>query len=131
MTLRELELKVAGWLREVPHLPISAQTWLASNVWWLALVGGIVSAITAVVMVIGLIVALPLLSFAIFFGVHGIWWLIKTLIALVFVAAAAIILLDAYQPLRRLAKKGWVLLFLLLLINVVSTAVGALTANSV
>ncbi len=130
MTLRELELKVAGWLREVPHLPISAQTWLASNVWWIALVGGVVSAVVAVFMLIGLMVALPFLSFGIFFGAHGIWWLITAFISLAFIAAAAIILLNAYQPLRRLAKKGWVLLFVMLLINTLSTAISALTSGS-
>lgn len=130
MTLRELELKVAGWFKEVPHLPTSAQTWLASNIWWIALVGGVISAVVVFFGVVGLAVALPVMSFGIFFGAHGAWWLITTLISLAFAVAATVLLLQAYVPLRRMAKKGWVLLFILLLVNIVSTAVSAVVSGS-
>jgi hypothetical protein len=131
MTLRELELKVGGWFKEVPHLPTSAQTWLASNIWWMALVGGIVSVIVALFAVMGLIATLPFMSFGIFFGAHGAWWLITTLISLAFTVVAAVLLLQASGPLRRMAKKGWVLLFVLLLVNIISTAVVAVVSDSV
>ncbi len=129
MTLRELELKVADWLKSVPHLPTSAQTWLASNIWWIALVGGVITAIVAFFGLISIIVALPFLSFGIFFGAHGAWWLITTLLSLAFVIVSAALLLNAVTPLRRMAKKGWVLLFILLLVNAVSTAVAAVTSG--
>ncbi len=130
MTLRELEVKVAGWLRQVPHLPIGAQSWIASNIWWIALIGGTISAIVAFLVALGLIATLPLISFSVFFGSHGTWWVIQTIVSLAFIAITAIILIVAYQPLHRLVKKGWVLLFLLLLINTVWTVISALTAGS-
>lgn len=130
MTLRELELKVANWFKQVPHLPTSAQTWLASNIWWMALVGGVISAVVAFFAVMSLAVSLPFMSFGIFFGAHGAWWLITSLISVAFTVIAAFLLLDAYMPLRRMAKKGWVLLFVLLLVNVIMTVVTAVISNN-
>ena len=132
--LSKLERTVAKWLKDVPHLPLSFRQWLGDNVWWMAVIGTILSGIATLGLIIAFFGSLstlgtPFISYyasATFVG----WVIITTAVSLVFVALECILLGMSVTPLKEKQKKGWVLLFIVLLLGAVSVVVNAiLTLN--
>lgn len=124
---RKLESTVEGWYKKanVPHLPKNGQKWLAENVWWLALLGAVLS-------VLGLFVVVPLFFAAIAItsiatsatfgysmvatGYAGLFWL-SALISIASYVVTTVLLIMSISPLKVKAKKGWQLLFWSYLLN--------------
>lgn len=118
-SVTKLETTVAGWYQKLPHLPATARRWLADNSWWMVL---------AAVIIGGLVVvgALTPLLFAgmLFAGLGGaigaaiggllvifvLFWIGLTVVSVVVMAMAV-------SPLKRLKKRGWNLVFIVLLLN--------------
>lgn len=120
--LRKFEGTVASWYKGMPHLPENFRKWLADNIWWLVLIGVILS----------LFVVIPTFGVLLFGGavltsVYGaqsmynggvfVW----ALFALMFVVADLVLSALAIAPLKTYRKLGWSLLFLVVLLNVLST----------
>lgn len=123
--VRKLEETVASWYKNVPHLPKEASRWIATNAWWLTLVGLIFGALGVVS-----IISLTFLAGALLAGFGGVVGaaigglaFVAVLIALLFSVVMLVILATAIQPLKAMSKKGWNLLFLVMLIEVASLAV--------
>ena len=133
--VRELENKLHGWYKGAPHLPKEAQQWLADNVWWLAIIGAVLSAM-------GLLVVVPLLLGALalttvvapyagyYSGFVGLAWL-GILISVASYIATGILLAMSVNPLKAKAKKGWELVFLSYVVNFGLSIVGAVIAINV
>jgi len=127
--LTKLEHTIGGWLREVPHLPTDARKWLGDNLWWITLVGAILTAIGVFSLVIALVTNISLLASpfvayyasATFVGLA----IVKTIVSLVFAALGCVLLALAVTPLKEKQKKGWVLIFVAWLVSAVSVVVGA------
>ena len=139
-TLSSLEKTIAGWYKNAPHLPKNASAWLSENVWWLALIGVVLS-------VLGLFAIIPALfatlAFTTYFaGMAGTYapasygaisafsWL-SVLITVVGYIATTAILAMAISPLKTKSKKGWTLLFLSFLVNLVVSVASALVVANV
>lgn len=123
--VRKLEETVASWYKNVPHLPKEASRWIATNAWWLALIGLIVGAFGVLS-----VISLTFLAGALLAGVGGVvgaaiggFAFVAVLIALLFSIVILVILATAIQPLKAMSKKGWNLLFLVMLLEVASLAV--------
>ncbi|MDB5160211.1 MAG: hypothetical protein JWO99_474 [Candidatus Saccharibacteria bacterium] len=133
--INKLEKLVLGWAKSVPHLPAAGQKWLGSNVWWIALIGAILSGIAVLVTAGVLFTAISLLGAASsVYYVSGSYTSIAVLnaaVSLVFLVANGILLALAVKPLQTKQKKGWVLLFLTLLVEAVSVVVNAILSFSV
>lgn len=121
-----LETRVGGWLKSVPHLPAGAQKWLGSNVWWIVLVGVILSGISLLIGIIGFFAALALIGtatsyygYAVTSDVYGGGWIAGSLVSLAFTVVAAILLATAIAPLKAKSKAGWNRLFIVLLLDAV------------
>jgi len=132
----KLESTIKGWYDavNVPHLPKTGQNWLADNVWWLALVGVILS-------ILGLFVLIPLFFAAIAVttvvttatlgysvvasSYGGLFWL-STLISIVSYIITTILLIASISPLKAKAKKGWRLVFVSYLLTFSLAVVGDL-----
>lgn len=126
--VRQLETKVAGWLKPVPPLPINAQKWLAENVWWLAIISVVVSVIGMFILFSAIMAYLAFLGAAI--GIYSAQtyasgWIVATLLSLVFSIVTTILTALAINPLKKSQKKGWDLLFLTMLVSAASILVGA------
>lgn len=131
--ITKLERVIMGWFKDIPHLPAGARRWIGENVWWLTIIGLVLSGIG----VIGLLVSIAGLAFV--GGVAASYYasstfvlfaLINAIVALVFTALECVLLAMAITPLREKQKKGWVLLFMTLLLGAVSTVVTAILTLS-
>ncbi|MDN5275668.1 MAG: hypothetical protein JWN33_317 [Candidatus Saccharibacteria bacterium] len=127
--VKKVEHQIAEWLKDLPHLPAGGQKWIAENLWWMVLAYVIISGIGLLIAIGGLIlfstagsILAPVVTGpAILTAFIGILFSIATLV----VAALAI------KPLKDVQKKGWVLLFLALLIYAVSIVVNGILSFSV
>ena len=133
--INKLEKTVLGWAKDVPHLPIFAKKWLAVNVWWIVLIGAILSGIAALVALNSLYAVTTLLSapsnaYYVYAGYNNIV-ILQSVVSLVFLVATGILLALAVKPLKALEKKGWVLLFMTLLLEALSVVVNAVLSFSV
>jgi len=119
--IRKLESLVASWYKNMPHMPQRGQKWLAENVWWIVLVWVILTAMGVVGMLMATLFAGTILSV---FGpvgtaLGGIAFVIVT-ITMLFSIALIVLGAMAVSPLKLLRKKGWMLLFIMILISVAS-----------
>lgn len=136
--LVKLEKLVAGWAKKVPHLPTAGQKWLADNVWWIVLIGAILSGIGLLFAIGGLFVLISLfgaVSAAYYapyaaVGITGIT-ILAAVISLVFLAARVVLMGSAIKPLKEKQKKGWVLLFIVWLLQAVAIVIDAVLSLSV
>jgi hypothetical protein len=127
-SLRNLETMVASWYKGMPHLPKNGQKWLAENAWWLVLVGVILGTLGIVSVLLGTLVAGTLLAGyggPIGAAVGGLAFLIVA-VSLAFAIVDMVISAIAISPLKAMQKRGWSLLFLVALINVLSLLVSFL-----
>lgn len=136
--IQKLEGMVAGWLKPVPHLPHGAQKWIATNVWWIVLVGVIVSAIGLLIGLTGLLAALALVGSATtYYGTvvtnsyYGGGWILNAVITLIFTVGIVALLSSAIAPLKANKKKGWTILFLVLLLDAVYVVVNSILSLSI
>ena len=127
--ISKLERTILKWAKNVPHLPSTVRRWVGDNVWWIALVGAILSGVSVLVTFIGIMGAFAIMgtSAAAYYVTTSIigWQIVVGIVSIVFAAIDAILLGIAAQPLREKQKKGWVLLFLVWLISALSVVVGA------
>lgn len=128
--LTQLERTVLGWLKSVPHLPATVQKWLGDNVWWIALIGAILTGISVLWLIVSVFSNLSALTSPIISYYASTTFvtlvIIKSLVALVFTALECVLLAVAVTPLKAKQKKGWVLLFAVLLIGAISAVVSAI-----
>lgn len=140
-TVRNLEKQAAGWYKQLPHLPAEVRSWLGNNVWWLVLIG-------VVLMTLGLLVLIPLTLAALglsaligtasllgtynytYDGGLGIVWL-SALVTFIGSLVVVVLTAMAVGPLKAKSKKGWSLLFLTALVNLLFAVAGDILALSV
>lgn len=118
-----LEQTFAGWYKNVPHLPRQATEWIAKNSWWLVVIGIIIGIfITLQVFLLSGILLLLMAGGKGATIIGGAPFLVQ-IMAFVLVVISLGIACMAVQPLHNLHKKGWTLLFILVLIELASIVV--------
>lgn len=132
--LAKFERTVLGWLKGIPHLPINARKWLGENVWWIVVIFTVLAGLGILALlltVFGHIAALTSPYVAYFASsTFVVWAIVTTLVSLVFLVIQGLLLAFAINPLKEKQKKGWVLLFGVWLVGVISIVVSAvLTLN--
>lgn len=134
-SVHNLEKSIAEWYKNFAHLPLGLRKWLGENLWWLVLIGVILS-VLAILPIIGALALVFGLSGAAI-GAAGIYGgydgavagglvgvaMFAALVSVVGLIVMAVVMALAVSPLKARAKKGWTLLFIVLL---VSTAFGVL-----
>lgn len=138
-TVKKLEQTFKQWHKESPvHIPDSAKKWLAVNSWWLVAVGVVISILSLLGTLRTLLWSESMIrqaqNIANTFGVAipdhtanvvGLWISVATMIVVVLIS------LKAIQPLKKLQKSGWDLLFLSFLVAIVGTTVSGLVDGSI
>lgn len=126
----KLETVILNKLKGFPNLPVEFRNWLGNNVWWIVLIGAILTAISALTSFSYILTTLSVLGTvaATYYTSPAAmsWSIVTAAISLVFLILEGILLATAVKPLREKQKKGWVLLFATWLLNVFSTVVGAI-----
>ena len=125
--IRKLEGVIAGWFKNVPHLPPTGQKWLAQNAWWLVMVWVILG-------VFGIVSLLMVTFFASAFltgfgpvgAVVGGLAFVAVTIALLFAIVNVVLAAIAISPLKLMQKRGWMLLFVVALLNVTADVIAFL-----
>ena len=129
-SLGKLEKTLLKWIQNVPHLPEVARKWLGDNMWWIALVGAILTAIGILFSIIGLIGAVSIIGTvaASYYAASTFtsWAIVTGLVGLAFSVAQGVLLATAVKPLQLKQKKGWVLLFATWLVGVLSVVVSSI-----
>lgn len=133
-SLRKLEVTVGDWYKNMPHLPKNGQRWLATNAWWLVLIGVILGALS----VLGTLSAM-MLAGAVLVGTLGVAGaafgglaFLAAIVPIAFAVIDIVIMAVAISPLKGLKRNGWSLLFLVAVINVAALVVSfLLTLNLV
>ncbi len=123
-TVRKIEEKVASWYKSAPHLPADVTRWIATNVWWLALIGlifGVFGVLSLVSIMFFAGAVLTGIGGAVGAAIGGIAFMLG-LISLLFSIIILVLLATAIQPLKAGSKKGWNILFLIMLLEVASLA---------
>jgi len=133
--ISKLEKIVLGWAKNAPHLPVGGQKWLANNAWWIAAIGAVISAIASIYTLSAIFrlaasLNAPSNSYYVTSDYTSIA-IMGAIISLVFLVANAVLLGLAVKPLQAMQKKGWVLLFLTLLVEALSVLVHAVLTFSV
>lgn len=133
--LTKLENIILGWFKNVPHLPESVRSWLGTNVWWIVLVGAILSAVSALFALTGVMAIVSLLGTvgASYYAASAVstWPIVTGLVSIAFSVLNIILLAMAIKPLQLKQKKGWVLLFAAWLLSAVSVVISSLITFNV
>jgi hypothetical protein len=128
-TISKLEVTIASWYKGLPHLPEGARKWIANNVWWLVLIGVILS----------LMVLIPAFSVLFFsnavitaYGAPSDYYgaaFIPALLSLIILVADLVLSILAISPLKAQHKRGWTLLFMTMLLGVLSAVLSLLASQ--
>ena len=133
--ISKLEKLVLGWAKSVPHLPVVAQRWLGTNVWWIVLIGAIISGIAFLFAIGSVFTAVSFLAApSVLYYIAGTYSgmiVVNAIVGVVFIAIIGLLMAFAITPLKEKQKKGWVLLFLALLVEAFSVVVNAVLSFSV
>jgi len=128
--LKKLEEKVFGWFKAAPNLPNDARKWLGENIWWIIIVGVILTVLNILRGLQTLEEQLSLkgtVAGSYYVSSTTSDWIIVTVsVSLFFLIIEAILMFLSIQPLREKQKKGWVLLFAAWLISAVGLVVNGL-----
>ena len=124
-TVTKIENMAVEWYKGMPHLPANGRRWLSANVWWIALVGVIVGALSIVTVFFGtLLVGMFAATYG---GVAGAalagFGAVVVLLSLLFSIVTMVLTAMAISPLKAKQKRGWTLLFMTVLIQVVAAAI--------
>jgi len=132
--ITKLENKVLRWARSLPHLPASNRKWLGANIWWLVLIVAILSGYALLRTLDSIFRLGP------DYGIGGMTNLVSeysslvlmsVVVSNVFIAANLLLLAFAVKPLKAMEKKGWVLVFMALLVQALAVVVGAVLSLSI
>jgi len=133
--LNKIEKVVLGWIKDVPHLPVTTQKWISQNVWWITLVFAVIGGLGVLYSLNNLfllIASLESVSRAYVITTTFVEFaIVKQIISIVLSIMIVVALVLAINPLKLQQKKGWVLLFLALLLEVILVVVGALLSLSI
>jgi len=135
--VNKLEKIVGGWLKPVPHLPEKGRKWLADNVWWLALVGVVLSVLSAISAFYGAMFGNNYANYVDSIykayginnpnsGVFGLNMSMYMLVMYIGIVVGAVIMGLAINHLKVKHKKGWDLMFLALLVSIAIQVVSVL-----
>ncbi len=136
-SIQKLEKRLAGYFKQLPNLPQAGRTWLAENVWWLALISVIISALSLVYALIGVISLVVWTATPVFYGAYysataiSAAWITSASLTLLFVLVITVLMAQAVPFLRTMRYRGWMLLFTVYLVNALRIVVMALLTGSI
>lgn len=119
--INDLERMIAEWYESAPHLPSQGRTWLAKNMWWITLVGIILMGLGALSILMGTFFAsVAITAYGGVAGAAASGVIILAAISVIaFMAIAVVLGAMAIAPLKAMRHKGWTLLFIIMIVDVI------------
>jgi len=137
-SIEKLEELIVDWLRPLPRLPESFKKWFSVNLWWITLVGAIAAALGLIFMIVSLITMFLIMSgtstyFGYFYttSFYSGWDVFALIVSLIFMISTVVLAAMAVSPLKLGKKKGWTLLYYVLLLQTAAIVVNAVLTLSV
>lgn len=130
-TIEQRLLKLA---KGAPHLPKTARTTLANNMWWIALVGAVLMLVTLVFQIDALSTITKISNSLLAVVVPQatlMWTTIRIVLVMILIVGVGIALAVAAKPLQKKQKKGWVMLFVALLVSALIVIVNTVLSLNV
>lgn len=133
--ITKLEKRVLSWFKTIPGLPVNGRKWLADNVWWIALVGAILTGLAILQSISSIMTLMAVLN-----TVVGSYYVstagttlsvVNSIVGIFFMVISGLLLAVAVKPLKAKQKKGWVLLFGSWLVSALGVFVSAVLSFSV
>ena len=130
--VKKLEVTLASWYRQLPfHLPVGGRKWLTENVWWLVIIGVVLSILSVLATVRTYLWVLELNS-----GITGNMYYVRPAdttsfttylwISMIFAIPAIVLEIMAISPLKAQLKRGWNVIFIAMLLGLLGSIVTAL-----
>lgn len=128
-SLRQLEHRILGWVKNIPHLPNDTQLWLGRNIWIIVMVGSIITTVAVFFQFINwlsllALVSNPLSPLYVYGGVAA-WSIAVKCVSYFFTVVLLILLFVSVKPLKSRTKKGWVILFAAWIAFIATTVIRA------
>ncbi len=133
--INQFKKTIEEWLKPLPHLPVTWRKWLGENLWWLTLVGVIISVISIFILILAILAALSIFgAAATVYNAYGVavtttysgFWILSSFVSLALLMLTVALTAMAVSPLKAQKQKGWDLLFLVFVINIISSLISAL-----
>lgn len=127
--LEPAERTLVSVMKDIPLLPAEFRKWLATNAWWLVIIGVALSAFSVISNLVTL--SSPTAAWLDYMSAYvGSSWKTNLIIGMVVTAVVAVIDAMAISPLKAMQKKGWSLLLLALIVGIVGVVVQAVVTGS-
>ena len=124
----KIEKMIENWLKPIPKLPKTTTKWISDNVWWIAAIGVVVEGVGILISITGISAISNTYTYLVPGYSTGI--IFNYMISIIFMAAILALTAVAINPLKLMQRKGWNMLFLVLLVSAVSVFIDSiLTLN--
>jgi hypothetical protein len=130
-SFKKLEKMVGSWFKMVPSLPAAGQKWLAENVWWIALIGLVLSVIGIFVTIFAVIAIASWTSGLDYYGYatvdpYSATALAGSVVSLIFSIVIVGLTAVAISPLKAQRFRGWALLFTIYVVSAVEIVLNSI-----
>lgn len=127
--LSSLEEAIGKLFKKMPHLPRESRDWIADNLWWLVIVGLVLSAVAVFGLMLLLFGASLYMGLTADMVVGGAVFL-ATVISFAMFSVTIVLEAMAIKPLRLKHRYGWELLFITGLVLLAGSVLRALMSDS-
>jgi hypothetical protein len=132
--VNKVEATVASWYKNLPHLPENGRKWLADNIWWLVLISVILGVMALFPMIGALVLSGAVVSSYGAYGYTGYntgMAFTVIIISIIFYLVDVVLSAVAISPLKGHRKRGWSILFLLLMLSLVFNVATAVASYNI
>lgn len=127
--LSGLEEVIGRLFKKMPHLPRESRDWIADNLWWLVIVGLVLSSLTVLGLIFLLFGTSVYMGLTANIAVGGAVF-VATIISLATFGVTIVLEAIAIKPLQLKHRYGWELLFVTGLVLLAGSVLRALMSDS-
>jgi hypothetical protein len=130
--LHKTEKMMVEQFSKVPfHLPTDVRRWLGENIWWLMIVGVVLSALAIVNLIQAIFLLGAITAFSGVLAPLSGMALVSTWVSIIQLVVMIILGLIAIKPLRAKTKRGWDLMLIMMLVGLLGSVLSIVVGGSI
>jgi len=136
--IEKIEETLAKWLKPLPHLPVKFTKWVATNLWWIVLIGVVLSALSLIAMFTALFAIFAYLNLGTttvlghyVTSSYSVFSALASIVSILFMIGTIVLTAMSISPLKSSLRKGWTLLFMVMLIQATFVVISAVLSGNV